>query len=404
MPRRAVLLYSLLFSLLVSASLFSQSVAEIKWKHISSAKGDIPVLFTGKDQTSTAVLDVDGDGCQDFAVSERSSAPALVLYRYQSNKWMPYVIEAQPLSIAAGTDAGDVDGDGDPDIVAGGARSDEVWWWENPFPKLDPQKPWTRRTVKNFPGKKSHDQLFGDFDGDKRLELAFWNQGAFGLYVAEIPENVKTADVWPCTKIFTYSPDGEMQQRGRYPSFKGVNEHEGLAAADIDLDGIPDIVAGGRWFKHLPDGTYSENIIDAGYVFSRLAVGDLIAGGRPEVVMAVGDGWAPMMIYEWKKGTWSGRALMDTVDCAHSLRVADVNRDGHPDIWFGEMRLNGGNPDSRHGVLYGDGKGGFTMQNISSGIELHESDLADLDGDGDLDIIGKPFQWLTPRIDIWLQE
>jgi hypothetical protein len=33
----------------------------------------------------------------------------------------------------------------------------------------------------------------------------------------------------------------------------------------------------------------------------------------------------------------------------------------------------------------------------------HEGRLADLDGDGDLDLLNKPYTWDTPRIDVWLQ-
>jgi len=53
----------------------------------------------------------------------------------------------------------------------------------------------------------------------------------------------------------------------------------------------------------------------------------------------------------------------------------------------------------------GDGKGNFQKEIIiSKGIDLHESEIVDLDGDGDLDILGKPYNGDAPRLDIWLQE
>jgi hypothetical protein len=69
-----------------------------------------------------------------------------------------------------------------------------------------------------------------------------------------------------------------------------------------------------------------------------------------------------------------------------------------------EMRLYGKNPDAKNLILLGDGKGNFETLLVSSGIALHESRIADLDGDGDYDILGKPYGWETPRLDIWLNE
>ena len=46
----------------------------------------------------------------------------------------------------------------------------------------------------------------------------------------------------------------------------------------------------------------------------------------------------------------------------------------------------------------------FKTEIISEGIANHESKIADLDGDGDYDILGKPYGWKTPRLDIWINE
>lgn len=50
------------------------------------------------------------------------------------------------------------------------------------------------------------------------------------------------------TTICCYSSDSEQQQRATGPSWKRVNEHEGLAAADIDGDGLLDIL--GKPYNH----------------------------------------------------------------------------------------------------------------------------------------------------------
>jgi hypothetical protein len=66
------------------------------------------------------------------------------------------------------------------------------------------------------------------------------------------------------------------------------------------------------------------------------------------------------------------------------------------------MRLNGGNPESQTRILLGDGKGGFRPVVVAAGFDNHESKLADLDGDGTLDILGKPYNHQTPALNIWL--
>jgi hypothetical protein len=378
---------------------------KVRWKHLSSASGDLVPPNAGDQQTSAAVADFDGDGVNDFVITERTKAPSVVLYLRGESGWTRSAIDDVPRHIEAGTVAFDIDQDGDQDLLVGGDwQSNEVWWYENPSPGAAVAKPWPRHLVKDTGATKHHDQIFGDFDGDGRTELAFWNQGARALFVCEIPERPASAGEWPCSAIYTWGDDSEMWQRQTrpYPGFKGTNEHEGLDAVDVDLDGTLDIVGGGRYFKHAEGTTYQLNLIDAGYQFTRAVAGQLVEGGRPEVVLAVGDGWAPLMMYEWQKGTWVPKELLPEVNCSHSIRLVDFDQDDHLDIWFAEMRLDGGNPSSRNMVLFGDGKGGFEPVSIAEGFGNHESKIADLDGDGRLDVLGKPYNWEAPRLDVWL--
>jgi hypothetical protein len=373
----------------------------LKWQHLSSTSGDLQTPFAGNQQTSSLVLDIDGNGVNDFVVTERTASPSVVWYQRHATGWTRHIVENEPLGIEASGDFYDIDGDGDPDIVfCGDYRSNQIWWWENPRP--DFSKPWKRRLIKADGANKHHDCLFGDFSGKGKAELVFWNQNAKTLFLAEIPADPRGTEPWEYRAIYTYSSESEPRQRGEYPSWKGVNEHEGLAKADIDGDGRLDIVGGGRWFRNEGSPGFKPEVIDEAYAFTRAATGQLIQGGRPEVVLVVGDGIAPLVMYEWRGGAWTESILLDAVENGHSLAILDINGDGHLDIFNAEMRLNGGTPTAQARILLGDGKGNFKTHVATRGFGHHESRVADLDGDGTLDILGKPYNWETPRIDIWL--
>jgi hypothetical protein len=90
--------------------LAAQPKKKIVWKHLSTTKQDLPVPNTGNQQTSSLVFDIDQDGINDFVISERTQAPAVVWYRRQAKGWDRYVVEAGPLHIEAGTDYLNIDG------------------------------------------------------------------------------------------------------------------------------------------------------------------------------------------------------------------------------------------------------------------------------------------------------
>lgn len=117
-----------------------------------------------------------------------------------------------------------------------------------------------------------------------------------------------------------------------------------------------------------------------------------------------GDGTAPLVFYVWKDGEWDENVLMDSVYDGHSINIVDYNDDGYLDVFLAEMEL-GNNPDTpKAWVFLGNGMGDFEKVELLSGFGWHESMMVDLDGDGDLDILGKPYTWEAPRLDIWLNK
>jgi len=356
------------------------------WVHLSSRKGDLPSADVER-QAASLILDIDKDGVNDFVIAGWSDETSMVWFRRTAAGWDRYLLDNRKSHIEAGGTYWDIDDDGDLDILQGGSwATNEVWWWENPYPDFDPQTPWNRHTIKDSGQKQHHDQIFGDFDGDGKAELVFWNQRAQKLVIADIPDDPTAKKDWSFTEIWSWPR-----------AFK----YEGFAKADIDLDGKIDLVGGGMWFKHEGGKKFAANVVDKQYGMSRSAAGDFIEGGRPEIVLNSGDGVGPLNLYEWKDGAWAKRTLIEKVDHGHTLQTGDINGDGNLDIYAAEMFNPGPGDKCRQYVLYGDGKGDFDIHIVSTGIGTHEGRIADLDGDGDMDILQKDFQE-HQRVDVWL--
>ena len=316
------------------------------------------------------------------------------------------MIETNFLTVEAGGAVYDIDGDGDLDLVFGGDwQSKEVWWWENPYPKFDPEVGWKRRVIKSGGATQHHDQVFADLLGTGKPQLAFWNQGAKKIFLAEIPADPKSVESWPATEIFI----GEAGASGsafRYP--------EGMAACDLDGDGKVDLLAGNVWFKHRSGKTFES--IQIGSIGGRVAAGRFKPGKYPQVVIAPGDGTGPFRWYECvgdpeKSKDWVGHDLLDRdMVHGHSLQVADIDGDGNLDIFAAEMAKWSekakvpDNPLATAFIFFGDGAGGFRKTIFATGIGFHEARVADLNGDGRMDVLDKPYNWEAPRVDVWLQQ
>jgi hypothetical protein len=380
--------------IVVMTAAFACGTEQICWRQLSAVKGvtgNLPLPAGNSGQAATQVVDIDKDGINDFVIASWDSAEAVAWYRRQANGWTKYIIDTQATNIEAGGTFYDIDNDGDLDLIFGDSwLGNHIYWWENPYPNFDPAKLWTRHIIKDSGTSTHHDMMFGDFDGDGQIEFISWNSGTT-LLMSKIPANPRTSDTWPLQTIYS----------------TGGVQREGLAAADINLDGKLEIIGGGIWLEHTGGMNFTPHIIDDTIRISRCATGHLISGSvYQQVVFCPGDADGPAKWYDWNGSSWQGHTLVANVIHGHSLALADINGDGNLDVFIGEMakwRDNVvDNPNAKVRVLYGDGVGNFTEQVVMTGQGVHESMIADLDGDGYLDILCKPFTHNIPQLDVWL--
>lgn len=363
---------------------------------------DHVVTVHTKGSQFTNMADIGRDGRPDILVFKEGAEGYISWY---DNPGLRHHIIKKDDFNAGRPLAADVDRDGDMDLVVAENSNLCVYWYENPLPKGDPVKSrWIEHLVGLTKDTKKADYIkdygVADFDRDGRRDIV-----------------VCTFDS-PAEVFIYFQDDKDSWQKKTH---KYINGHEGLDIGDLDGDGDPDVVTNGRWFETPENprkGYYLEHSIDDKWYIqsggwqrnaTMVRVADIDANGRLDVVISHSEkeGY-PICWYsaEDPKGTWTAHQIDPNYGWCQTLDVGDVDLDGDLDLLAGRFtRPSPPDVPEPHDVrVYynpGDRLSVWTKQVVRGNGGIYFGHLADMDADGDLDIVGPRSYWTGP-IEMWL--
>ncbi|MEQ9391498.1 MAG: FG-GAP-like repeat-containing protein [Balneola sp.] len=311
--------------------------------------------------------DVDGDGDLDLMSASRFG-DEITWYENDGNQDFTTHIVSIDADGARSVFAADVDNDGDLDILSASENDDKVVWFENDGAN-DPS--FTERVVStNANGAKSVFAADVDGDGDIDIMSASTNDDKIAWY-----ENNGAPNPSFTEHVITTNADGA------YSVFAGDVDGDG----DIDLMSASTLDDKIAWYENEGNQNFTEHVVstnagDTEYVHAADVDGDgdldiLSASfSDDKIAWYENDGSADPSFTE--------RIVSTSVDGARSLYPGDIDGDGDIDIATASFNR------SKISWFENDGNQAFIERVVSTSANGANSVFAaDVNGDGNLDLI-----------------
>lgn len=278
---------------------------------------------------------------------------------------------------AAGISVMDMNGDGRPDIVSG------AYWYENPGPSGVEWKRHQWREVSVWPFHITGENKTEFVADCAQFALDVNHDGALDIVTA----------AWQTDGVWWYENPKNSNSFWKAHFICHSKATEGMVHADINGDGVPDVALA----HYVPSSLIWINFAGpqpvVHHVGGKTADGhgvgvvDINGDGKPDLLTV--HGWLENVDADHDK--WNWHADWEMGEAGFPIIGYDVNNDGKMDVIYGhghdyglywlEQRMSGGRRTWKRHVI------------DDSFSEAHALKLADIDDDGELELItGKRYR------------
>ncbi|MEZ6124279.1 MAG: FG-GAP-like repeat-containing protein [Planctomycetaceae bacterium] len=316
--------------------------------------------FTAWVTTALLAVDLDRDGDVDYLRGAIDNPSVIWSENIGSGNFTEHFTTSMfAIPIVRGIAATDLDGDGDLDVVEGSTRG--IRWYRN-----DGSQVFTQAQSLTFPTDLLTGLTVADINDDGRPDVLV------SLYNSD------------SVKVYLNDGSGSLTETTLTSTADGASS---VKVADLDGDGDQDIVVSSKldttlaWFENQGADGYVRHVITTAREIDTVSLADMTGDGRIDIVANVTTSGI-VMFRNNVSGSFSEITLVTGLPNLKSLRVADMNGDGRADIVSVDDVVN---------VVWHENRenGSFISHSVGNYAIDYTSllDIADMDGDGDLDIL-----------------